>query len=326
MVRSTKGGLVARRGGGCLTAAAVALSIAVVALGAALVYLVSTGGTPERSDGDLRREELVAKSFQDYTWDELAQVAELVADAPTDEEGRAVAAEYGVSVGDVRALPLEDGRSASLTVVGIRHDDRADGAGKAGLTLMASPIAVLPINASGTSAGGWEASELRAWLAGEGSDLLPNELADALVPVTKLTNNVGVTADAASVTQTADALWLFSASEVCGPLDWFVREYGAEPSAYTGYVDFGAYDALLSAEGEQYEYFRDAGVSAASDPRGVLELTYGDAGVAWWYRTAYPYSFTGQDASYFYQVMASGYPGTTGLASEPAGVAVGLCL
>ena len=112
MVRSTKGGLVARRGGGCLTAVAVALSVAVVALGGVLLYLVSTGGAPGRPDEPTQREGLVAQSFADYTWDELAQVADLVADAPTDEEGRAVAAEYGVSVGDVRALPLADGRSA----------------------------------------------------------------------------------------------------------------------------------------------------------------------------------------------------------------------
>ena len=54
--------------------------------------------------------------------------------------------------------------------------------------------------------------------------------------------------------------------------------------------------------------------------------SYGGADTAWWYRTAYPYSFTGEDASYFYQVMSSGYPSTTGLASESAGVVAGMCL
>lgn len=291
-------------------------------LGGALLYLVVSGGAGEPA----HEVAPVERSFRGYTWEELASVAALVAAAPTDEAGRAVAEEHGVAVGDTRPLPLSDGRTVALTVVGIRHDDRADGAGRAGLTLMATPIALRPMNADATNAGGWEASGLRAWLAGEGMALLPAELASAIVPVTKLTNNAGVTDDAASVTRTTDALWLFSASEVCGQLDWFVREYGAEPSPYTDYVDFAAYDALLSSEGAQYEYFSAAGVSAASDPQGALELTYGGSAVAWWYRTAYPYSFTGQDASYFYQVMASGYPGTTGLASEPAGVAVGLCL
>ena len=50
-------------------------------------------------------------------------VAALISAAPTDEEGRSVGEKYGVAVGDTRALPLEDGRAASLTVVGIRTDD-----------------------------------------------------------------------------------------------------------------------------------------------------------------------------------------------------------
>ena len=249
-----------------------------------------------------------------------------LSEAPTDAEGRAVAEKYCVAVGDVRPLPLDDGRSATLTVVGIRADARADGSGVAGLTLMASPIALRPMNDVATNAGGWEASTLRAWLAGEGLELLPDELADAVVAVEKRTNNVGVTADASAVTQTADELWLFSASEVCGAPGWFVAEYGAEPNYHTGYVDFAVYDALLAAEGEQYEHFRDAGVTGSSDPSGALALTYGGAETPWWYRTAYPYSFTGEDASFFYQVMASGYPSGTGLASESAGVVVGMCL
>ncbi|HJA28572.1 MAG TPA: hypothetical protein IAA15_03225 [Candidatus Olsenella pullicola] len=315
-----------RDGGGCFTAVAVVLGIAVVALGAALLYLVLAGDVSSSRQGEPQRQELVAKAFSEYTWDELAQVADLIGSAETDDAAREVATSYNLSVGDVRPLPLDNGITAQLTIVGIYHDERTDGAGKAGLTLMTSPIALRAMSSSGTNAGGWESSELRAWLAGEGADLLPDELASAIVPVSKLTNNVGVTADVASVTQTSDALWLFSASEVCGQVSWFTDEYGTEPNAHTGYVDFKRYDALLSAEGEQYEYFSGAGVTATSDPGNVLALPYGGSTVAWWYRTAYPYSFTGEDASYFYQVMASGYPGTTGLASEPAGIVVGLCL
>ena len=318
---------MSRSGSRGLTWVALALSIVVCALGAGLVWLVSTsGGAANPEPATPAEKGLEPDSFDAYSWDELAEVAELVAAAPTDAEGRAVAEKYCVAVGDVRPLPLDDGRSATLTVVGIRADARADGSGVAGLTLMASPIALRPMNDVATNAGGWEASTLRAWLAGEGLELLPDELADAVVAVEKRTNNVGVTADASAVTQTADELWLFSASEVCGAPGWFVAEYGAEPNYHTGYVDFAVYDALLAAEGEQYEHFRDAGVTGSSDPSGALALTYGGAETPWWYRTAYPYSFTGEDASFFYQVMASGYPSGTGLASESAGVVVGMCL
>ena len=323
---------MARRGGGVLTALALALSLAVVALGGALLWLVATGGGPgsERdtvdSAGDAPRGELAAASFGEYSWDELARIASEIAAAPSDEEGRTLASEYGIEVGDTRALALDDGTQATLTVVGIRADERADGSGPAGLTLMTSPLAVRPMNDEPTCEDGWEGSALRAWLADEGMDLLPDELAERVVPASKPANAVGVTSDPASVQATADSLWLFSASEVCGHLSWFQDEYGTEPNPYTGYVDFAPYDELLNAEGEQYEYFRAAGVSGSSDPSGILELSFGGSPVAWWYRTPYPYSFTGEDASYFYQVISSGYPSTTGLASESAGVVAGMCL
>ena len=314
------------RGGGALTAVAVVLSVMVVCLGAGLLYLVLSGGSPDLEDVLGIEEQLKPKSFEEYTWEELSEVAKIVSQAPTSEDAKQVAAEYGIEVGSVRTLPLDDGRSASLTVVGIYADERADSSGMAGLTLMASPISLQPMNQSDTNEGGWEASWLRSWLDGEGLELLPDELADGVVAVSKLTNNVGVTSDEGSVTSTSDRLWLFSASEVCGAPGWFVDEYGEEPNAYTGYVDFTAYDKILSLEGDQYEFFASSGVSGTSDPNGALSLTYGGSQVAWWYRTAYPYTFTGDDASFFFQVMASGYPSTTGLASQAAGVTVGLCL
>ena len=315
-----------KRGGGCLTAIALVLSLAVVALGAGLVYLVSTNQPSATPQPSQEGGEVEPASFAEYSWDELSAVAQLIASAESDEKGREVAAEYGISLGDSRQLLLDDGRSVTLTVVGLRADERSDGSGLAGLTLMLSPISLRPMNSSDTNVGGWEASELRSWLAGEGKELLPDDLAASVVSVRKLTNNTGVTNDAAAVTQTDDELWLFSASEVCGAITWFTDEYGDEPNLYTGYVDFAPYDEMLSSEGEQYEYFASSGVRASSDSLGVLKLAYGSSTTSWWYRTSYPYTFTGEDASYFYQVMASGYPSMTSLASEPSGVTVGLCL
>ena len=315
-----------KRGGGCLTAIALVLSLAVVALGAGLVYLVSTNQPSATPQPSQEGGEVEPASFAEYSWVELSAVAQLIASAESDEKGREVAAEYGIFLGDSRQLLLDDGRSVTLTVVGLRADERSDGSGLAGLTLMLSPISLRPMNSSDTNVGGWEASELRSWLAGEGKELLPDDLAASVVSVRKLTNNTGVTNDAAAVTQTDDELWLFSASEVCGTITWFTDEYGDEPNLYTGYVDFAPYDEMLSSEGEQYEYFASSGVRASSDSLGVLKLAYGSSTTSWWYRTSYPYTFTGEDASYFYQVMASGYPSMTSLASEPSGVTVGLCL
>lgn len=318
---------MAERKSGGLTWVALALSLVVCVAGGVLLWLVLTSGGAGRTEPvEPVEQKLEPKSFDEYSWEELAEVARLVADADSDAQGRATAEKYNVAVGDTRTLPLDDGRAAALTVVGIRADRRSDGAGVAGLTLTASPIALRPMNDEPTSVGGWEASDLRAWLADEGLELLPDELADAVVAVEKRTNNVGVTADATSVTETSDRLWLFSASEVCGEPGWFVSEYGEDPNAHTGYVDFRTYDELLAGEGSQYEYFAEHGVTGSSDPNGILCLTYRGAETPWWYRTPYPYSFTGEDASYFFQVMSSGYPSTTGLASQASGVVIGICL
>lgn len=307
-----------------LTAVALVLSLAVLALGATLLVLVLRG-SPGETHGD-DSEGVIPRAFSEYSWDELSEVSRMISSATSDEEGREVASTYGLEVGATRSLPLEDGTVASVVIVGIRADARSDGEGVAGLTLMISPVALKPMNQADTNAGGWESSDLRRWLGDGAGGLLPKDLLDVAVPVDKVTNNSGVTNETSALTVTSDSLWLFSASEVCGEPGWFVSEYGEDPNAHTGYVDFMTYDELLAGEGSQYEYFAEHGVTGSSDPSGILCLTYRGAETPWWYRTPYPYSFTGEDASYFFQVMSSGYPSTTGLASQASGVVIGICL
>ena len=298
-----------------------------------LAAILGTGGEDADEDADeegdgadegAEPDELEPASFSDYSWSELAQVADLVAAAGSDEEAAAIAEEWGVSVGSTRSVTLDDGTRATLTVVGLCADELADGSGVAGLTLMLSQISTQAMNSEDTAVGGWESSELRNWLASEGLALLPDELEAEVATVTKTTNNTGKASSADAVSTTEDTLWLFSVSEVCGEVTWFVDEFG-EPLSSNGWTDFSTYDELLSAEGEQYEYFADAGVTGESGGSGVLALT--DATTTpWWYRTPYPYSFDGWDSGCFYQVMGSGYPSSVGLASSEAGVVVGLCL
>lgn len=315
-----------RDGGGALTALALVLSVLLVVAGGMALYLVVTSSAPGAGGQVAAEPALERKSFHEYDWDELAEVARIVAGEDSVDGAVAVAAEWGIEIGDVRPLPLTDGRQATLTVVGIAHDERSDGSGRAGLTLMASPIAVRPMNGEDTVEGGWEGSDLRAWLSDEAPSLLPDELARSVVPVSKATNNVGVSDDPASVTVTTETLWPFSVREVCGDVTVFADEYGDEIRGRTDYIDYGAYDDLLDLEGKQYAYFAESGVTCSSDPAGTLSLTYGGAPTGWWYRTPYPYAFIGEEGSYFYQVMEGGYPVTLGYAGQGSGVAVGLCL
>lgn len=315
------------RGGGCLTALLVALSLAVVAIGGGALYLVMTEQGPfsREAVGSGAAQPLEPKTFSEYDWDELAQVADKIAEAESDEEAQRVASQWGIEVGDVRALPLADGRQATLTVVGIRCDERSDGEGLAGLTLMTSPIALRAMGDSAAGEGTWETSSLRRWLARDGADLLPEGLAERVVSVRKTSSSMSVTGDETTLVTTDDALWLFSVSEVCGQVDLFVREYGDDVRARTYYVDYTRYDQALSSEGEQYPLFAREGVSVVSDPSGMLELTYGGAPTSWWYRSAQP-APSDESGYMFYQVMESGYPTTVAPAGQESGVVVGLCL
>ena len=183
---------------------------------------------------------------------------------------------------------------------------------------MLSVVADQPMCATDSTEGGWEKSALRSWAASEGKALLPAELSSRLVAVGKATNNVGVTEDAAAVTVTTDELWCFSAVEACGPVTWFADEYGPTMSSY---------DALVDAEGSQYAYFASRGVTGSTGLSDVLALTYRGQAWPWWYRTPYPYVFMGRgDSGSFFQVTATGFPSSVGLASSASGVVLGFCL
>ena len=175
-----------------------------------------------------------------------------------------------------------------------------------------------PMNSSGSNEGGWERSELRSWLAGEGMELLPDELASRVVEVAKPTNNTGSGRDVAQVTDTSDRLWLLSGREVVGEIDWFVQEFDS---------GYSWWDDVANAEGQQYERFAAAGVASEADPNGVLVRSYGPDPVAWWYRTPYYVAFDGfEGGTYFYAVLSAGYPAGHFPPETEAGVVVGFCI
>ena len=320
----------------------VALAVGVLALAMTgklrpLVENVAPGlaGEAAQQSGQVADEQaaeaaqtLEPKDFSDYSWDELSQISTKIAAAATDNDGLAIAQEYnladaaGVPVNETREVVLDDNTLAYARIVGFRHDQRADGSGVAGMTLMVSMLSEQPMETSNTNQGGWESSSLRAWLAGDGMALLPDDLASHVVSVSKATNNVGVTSDVASVTQTADGLWTFSAVEVCGNISWFEDEFASEISYTAGL------DAVLNAEGSQYAYFSAAGVTGETGgPSGALALTYRGSARPWWYRSAYPLNYADTSSNqYFFRASETGYPSSVGDASTPSGVVAGFCL
>ncbi len=287
-----------------------------------------TSGASGSKDGS--QAQIVKKPLNDYTWSELAQISKLIASAPDSDAQRQMAKVYGIVEEDgsltnqTKQIVLDGSRALDVRVAGIVHDDKADGSGKAGLTFMTvGGIELLPMNDEATVEGGWEASKLRSRLAGEQLDRLDKELADVIVPVKKMTNNVGITDSFESITSTNDKLWVFSVHEVCGDVTWDVDEFRER----RGSEDV---DGLLNQEGDQYEVFAQAGVHAESDPNGFLSLEKSTGKSPWWYRTPYPFEFSGYSNTgnngYFYQVMDSGFPQSLGSPEVPATVIIGFCI
>ena len=275
-------------------------------------------------------EPLRKKPLNDYSWDELHQISELIAAEGEPEAQREVAKSFGLVEEDgsltrqTKQILLDDTRALDVRLAGICHDDRADDKGKAGLTFMTvGGIDLLAMNDEAKIDGGWEASALRARLANEQKARLAKDLVAVLVPVRKLTNNVGLTESFESVTATDDELWVFSVHEVCGDVVWDIEEFRGR----RGGEDV---DGLLNAEGVQYEAFAQEGVTGESDPNHFLSLADSTGTSPWWYRTPYPFDFssygnTGSNG-YFYQVMDSGFPQSLGSPEVPASVVVGFCV
>lgn len=195
----------------------------------------------------------------DYSWDELAQISALIADAPTDEEGLKIAEQYNLCGSDgtldgtqTKDVELSDGTNVPFAVAGFRQDQRADGEGTAGITFVArESLGTAAYNPSGEGVS-WEDAPLRSWLNETVLSELPDELAGAIVPVDKTTNVPG-----GGQCETSDSLWLLSFSELCG-------------SSASG----------MSAEGDQYQLFADQGIGAATSPLLQLSDDY------WWQRGA----------------------------------------
>ena len=263
--------------------------------------------------GDQGGEAATVKSaVEAYTWDELAQISDEIGAAGDEAAAIEVAKKYNLCTPEgkldgtqVKLVTLTNNMTVPVQIVGFAHDDKTAG-GKAGITFMfGDAIAEAPMNQTDTNAGGWEASQMRAYLNGDGMALLPEDLKKVVAPVDKLTNNVGETQDVSAVTTTSDSLWLLSAAELCGSIDWY-----SDPS----------YNAVLNAEGFEYQLFRDTAVDS-SNANDILVKNYQNSPGGWWERSPIPGYSVG-----FQFVSSDGYPISSGYASDSNGVVPGFCL
>ena len=241
--------------------AAVIALVAVVALGTGVLgggQKQSEPTTPEPAqqasepqatsepDAEPKEAEVAVRaSVEGYSWDELSQLADMIAGAKDQSSALEIEKKYNLvsAAGTLdgtqaKTLQLSDGTSVKMRIAGFRHDQRSDGSGVAGITFVSdSTVAARPINE--TTLADWGQSSLRSWLNGEFVSELPDDLTSKLVEVNKSTTRA---TELASQETTADKVWMFSYSELVGPLG-------------DGSMRYGSY----TSEGEQYQLFSDLG-------------------------------------------------------------------
>jgi hypothetical protein len=244
----------------------------------------------------------VRSSIDDYSWAELSNIASQIARAGSDAEGLRTAEKYNLCNSDgtldgagQKSFSLTDGTPARVQIVGFRHDDRPDGSGRAGITFaFTTPVGVRAMSDSRMTSGGWEQCQMRAYLNGGFVGLLPSDLAARLTPVAKLTNNVGATREASSITTTVDAVWLPSMTEMGG--DYAASRFNSRYTYLSG---------IYSGEGEQYQLWREEGIGPMTG-NSALRKTWLGSDCYWWTRTPSPDCSESHGQTWFNRVGPDG--------------------
>lgn len=144
--------------------------------------------------------------------------------------------------GDKRGIIRTSKGNVEFRLIGINHDDRADGNGKAGLTFLATDSSVIPTHRMKKNYnifyGGWRDSDLRNDLNDKKGDIweiMPDSFKQHVVPVIKQSSTNMY--DNMQTNATAEKLTLLSYKELVDQSYW-------------------GNDTSFNQEGTQYEFFK----------------------------------------------------------------------
>lgn len=180
--------------------------------------------------------------------------------------------------GDKRGnVKMTNGSTMEFRLIGMNHDDKADGTGKAGLTFMATDASKIPAHAMFTSSnhtyvnGGWRDTDLRKQMnSGDIWTLMPQEFQSNISPVIKITDNGPATGSyykKANVSSTVDKLWLISYNEL---------------------VETSYWHNAIEYEGSQYYFFKNK-VTQNYSSNTVLNSSHIKTSNSWrWERSSSP--------------------------------------
>lgn len=228
---------------------------------------------------------VAAKDATSWTIDEQKAIATDIAKNGTSSIVY-VKAKAAMDAGTTWSIGLTDRNTMTYRIIGINHDDLADGSGKAGLTFLTTSTGITSRMNAMTDmfdVGGWEKSELRQKMnSGKIWNIMSSDFQSKVKPVRKLTGNVkkglpevpdepGATdpvpeEPTVAVMATSDKLFLLSYSEIV-PTSYWASDY-----------------SWTASEGTQYEAFKG---KVTKNYDANIAIAIGDV---WWKRSLGPSS------------------------------------
>ena len=125
----------------------------------------------------------IAKDAKDWTLGEQKAVAEDIA-AKGEASPAWAKAKTAMDAGTKFSMKLTNGQTLEYRIIGMNHDNLADGSGKAGLTFLTTSLSFQSrMNVELTNAGGWEKSDVRQKMnSGEIWNLMPSDFQSKVKP------------------------------------------------------------------------------------------------------------------------------------------------
>lgn len=129
-------------------------------------------------------------------------------------------------LGEILPLDLGTEGAVNAQIVAFNADDKADNSGKAKVTFITQYTldnnqrfnpqrAVDPPYAEGTgTVGGWEKSEIRAYVQSTVKELIPSKVRNRIVAVKKYTRGYDTQGSSVNNVETSDDVWIPSAHEI----------------------------------------------------------------------------------------------------------------
>lgn len=114
------------------------------------------------------------------------------------------------SIGDTKMLDLGTEGQHLMEIVAFDTDDKADGTGKAKITWISKDLLATTyvMNITATTEGGWEQSSMRDYLKTTIKPLIPQNVRNAIVPVTKVSSTYTGGAMVIDGQTTTDDVWI----------------------------------------------------------------------------------------------------------------------